>query len=230
MTSLALLGDYSYFGPTSADIPVGTDWLVVPVCGVVGGLMGGLFIRVTASFAAGFPGFFGEKITRRPIFFALFCGLAVPLCGLRGDDSVFDTGFQRARQVIHGDGEISYWFGPLKFVATLCSAISGIPGGVFSPSLSIGVGFAADISFAFPRVPLGAPALVGMVSYLTGVIQAPITFCIVVSELTNDHAKITPLLAATLIADAASKSLSRQGLYHRLAENFLKRSQIGVSS
>ena len=32
-------------------------------------------------------------------------------------------------------------FAPLKFVATLASTLSGIPGGFFAPTLSIGAGY-----------------------------------------------------------------------------------------
>jgi H+/Cl- antiporter ClcA len=60
-----------------------------------------------------------------------------------------------------------------------------------------------------------------MVSYLTGVVQAPITSFVIVSEMTNDHAMVIPLMAAALIANAASKLLSDEGLYHRLSKNFL---------
>jgi H+/Cl- antiporter ClcA len=40
--------------------------------------------------------------------------------------------------------------------------------------------------------------------------------------MTGDHGMIIPLMAAALIADASSKLLSRRGLYHALAETFLR--------
>ena len=221
LTSLAMLGDYSYFGATTATLPLGKDWLAVVACAVVGGLAGGVFIRVLTLFARGLPGRVGAALKKHPIAFAMLCGLGVALCGLSGDHSVFGTGYAQARAVVHADGVIDYWFGPLKFVATALSAISGIPGGVFSPSLAIGAGMASAMSLVFHDVPLGALALIGMVSYLTGVVQAPITSFVIVSEMTNDHSMIIPLMAAALIADGVSKLLSKQGLYHSLARNFL---------
>ena len=122
---------------------------------------------------------------------------------------------------MHGEKALDYWFGPLKFLATTFSAISGIPGGVFSPSLSVGAGIASALSVVFDHVPLGSLALIGMVSYLAGVVQAPITSFVIVSEMTNDHAMVIPLMAAALIANAASKFLAREGLYHALARNYL---------
>jgi H+/Cl- antiporter ClcA len=221
LTSLALVGDYSYFGSTAARLPFGKAWFAILVCAVIGGLMGGVFIRILALFAEGLPGRIGAGIKRYPILFAIICGLGVALCGLNGDISIFGTGYAQAKAVVHANGQIDYWFGPLKFLATAFSATSGIPGGVFSPSLSIGAGLASDLSLVFPNVPLGALALIGMVSYLTGVVQAPITSFVIVSEMTNDHAMVIPLMAAALVANAASKLLSKEGLYHRLAKNFL---------
>ena len=220
LTAMSLLGDYAYFGTTNATLPLGESWVAILVCAIAGGLMGGLFIRIVALFAGGAPGGLGRVIGRYPILFAMICGLGVAICGLHGDASVFGTGYSQARQVVHADGPVDYWFAPLKFVATAISAISGVPGGVFSPSLAVGAGLASALSLLFHSVPLGALALIGMVSYLAGVVQAPITSFVIVSEMTNDHAMIIPLMAAALIADGASKLLSREGLYHLLSKNF----------
>ncbi len=43
VTSMALVGDYTYFGSTSATLSTPRMWLMVPLCGVVGGLSGGVF-------------------------------------------------------------------------------------------------------------------------------------------------------------------------------------------
>jgi H+/Cl- antiporter ClcA len=38
----------------------------------------------------------------------------------------------------------------------------------------------------------GAVVLLGIVSYFTGVVQAPITAFVIVSEMTNDHTMLVP--------------------------------------
>ncbi|MGD8842362.1 MAG: chloride channel protein, partial [Gammaproteobacteria bacterium] len=43
VTALILLGPYHYFGTSDAAMPGASAWLAVPVCGAVGGLLGGLF-------------------------------------------------------------------------------------------------------------------------------------------------------------------------------------------
>ena len=224
LTSLAILGDYHYFGTTSASLPLGSAWIVVPVCAVLCGMLGGLFSRILIRFALGLPGAVGNRIKRHPVAFAALCGLGVASCGLMSHEHVFGTGYEQARAIIHdGAGAIDYGFGGWKFAATLLSAISGIPGGIFAPSLAIGAGIASDLSLLFPQAPLGALVLIGMVSYLTGVVRAPITSFVITSEMTNDHAMVIPLMAAALIANGASQLVVSEGLYHALAKITLAR-------
>jgi H+/Cl- antiporter ClcA len=222
LTSLAIVGDYNYFGSTDAVLPLGRAWIVVPVCAVTCGVAGGIFSRVLILFATGLPGRVGQFIKRHPVAFAVVCGLGVALCGVMSHDHVYGTGYEHARAVIHSTEVADLGFGPWKFAATLLSAISGIPGGIFAPSLAIGAGLASDLSVFFPHSPIGALVLIGMVSYLTGVVQAPITSFVITSEMTNDHAMVIPLMAAALIANAASKMIVSEGLYHALAKSFLK--------
>ena len=73
----------------------------------------------------------------------------------------------------------------------------------------------------FQSIPLGALALIGMASYLAGVVQTPITSFVIVSEMTQDHAMVIPLMVAALIADAVSKLVCKEGLYHALSKPFL---------
>src|SRR5690349_18740266 len=46
LTSIALMGNYAYFGSSPMALRNGVDWLAIPVCGIVGGAMGGLFSRI----------------------------------------------------------------------------------------------------------------------------------------------------------------------------------------
>ena len=220
LTALAVQGDYSYFGSTPARLPFGRGWLAMVICAAICGLAGGLFIRLLVAVARGLPGAVGRAVGRHPILFAAGCGLVVALCGAVSDGAVFGTGYAQARAILDG-GPMNPWFGPLKFIATVASSISGIPGGVFSPSLAVGAGLAGTLAPFLPAAPQGALVLIGMAAFLTGVVQAPITAFVIVLEMTNDHAMVIPLMATALIANAASKLLSREGLYLVLSENYV---------
>jgi H+/Cl- antiporter ClcA len=64
-----------------------------------------------------------------------------------------------------------------------------------------------------------------MVSYFTGVVQAPITSFVIVSEMTDNHQMLIPLMAAALIANATSKLICKEGVYHALAKRYLAGSE-----
>jgi len=59
-----------------------------------------------------------------------------------------------------------------------------------------------------------------MVAYFTGVVRAPITGFVIVSEMSGDHSMLVPLMAAALIADGVARAVSREGVYHQLATRF----------
>ena len=222
VTSLAILGDYTYFGSTAATMPLGRAWLIVPLCAVVGGLLGGLFSRILIICLAGDATRGIRRIAKgSPIAFAMACGLGVALCGLAGHHSSYGTGYAEAKGILHGQSDLTLLFMPLKFLATIFSSISGIPGGIFAPSLSIGAGLGAEFHAVFQSVPVGALALVGMAAYLAGVVQTPITSFVIVSEMTQDHAMVIPLMVTALIADAVSRLVCKDGLYHALSKPFI---------
>jgi H+/Cl- antiporter ClcA len=200
----------------------GLDWLAVPLCGVAGGLLGGAFSRIVIAMARGFPNALGRAIKRNPLPFALACGLAVALCGLVSDDTVFGTGYAQVKGMLESGTPLPWNFGILKFAATVLSTISGIPGGIFSPSLAVGAGLGADVAHLFPAAPLGAIVLLGMVSYFAGVVQAPITAFVIVTEMTQNHNMVLPLMVASLIAYATSRLVCPEGVYHALSKGFLR--------
>ena len=229
LTALAIQGDYTYFGTTKAALPFGPGWLAVAILGVAGGIAGGLFGRVTLLFARGLPGRIGGAIRRHPIVFGALCGLGVALCGLASGGTVYGTGYEEARAMLHGTDTGHPAYAPLKFLATVFSSISGIPGGLFAPSLSVGAGMGVWLHGLFAGVPIGALVLIGMVAYLTGTLQAPITAFVIVTEMTQDHAMMIPLMVTALIADAVSKLICREGLYHALAATILEKAESGAA-
>jgi H+/Cl- antiporter ClcA len=221
LTALALLGDYSYFGTTSASLQGPFSWLAVPVCGVVGGLLGGVFSRILIEVARGLPDALGRTIKRHPVAFAALCGLGTALCGLASGDTVYGTGYGEVKALLNHGVPLPQSFALLKLIATTLAAISGIPGGIFAPSLAIGGGLGFNLSTLFPGVPVETLVLLGMVSYFAGVVQAPITSFVIVTEMTNDHAMVLPVMATAFIGYATSRLVCHEGVYHALSKNFL---------
>jgi H+/Cl- antiporter ClcA len=226
LTSQALVGNYTYFGTNASMLQAGLNWLAVPLCGVVGGVLGGAFSRFVIVMARGFPNALGGTIKGYPLPFAFICGVGVALCGLLSGDTIFGTGYAQVKAMLDSGTPLPWNFGLLKFAATALSTISGIPGGIFSPSLAVGAGLGANVAHFFPTAPLGAIILLGMVSYFAGVVQAPITAFVIVTEMTENHNMVLPVMVASLIAYASSRLVCSEGIYHALARGFLQRETV----
>lgn len=220
MVSLGLAGDYVYFGEMRQTLNVTQALVATPVAGVLGGLAGGCFSHLMLS--AGSTRFAPMAWLRaRPLLLALGCGLVVAGLGV-ATGLTWGTGYQAARSVIEGR-DVPLWFGAAKFVATLATAVSGLPGGIFAPSLSIGAGIGDMLRSLLPGYPAGAVVLLGMVAYFSGVVRAPLTAVIIISETTASRGLMMPLLAAALIGDFAASTISHEKLYHGLSLRFLPR-------
>jgi H+/Cl- antiporter ClcA len=223
LTSLALMGNYAYFGSSPIALRNGADWLAIPICGVTGGVMGGLFSRIVITLARGLPNGVGDAIKHHRISFALVCGLAVAVCGVVSGDMVYGTGYTQVKTALETGTPLPPDFGALKFLATTFATISGIPGGIFAPSLAVGAGLGANVASFFHDAPVAPILLLGMVSYFAGVVQAPITAFVIVTEMTDNHAMVVPLMTAALIAYSTSRLICEEGLYHALARGFIEK-------
>ena len=74
IVSIWWLGDYTYFGTTSAILLGSSAWIPVIVCGAIGGVLGGAFSQSLIFISRGIPGKIGFFAKTRPIFFAAICG------------------------------------------------------------------------------------------------------------------------------------------------------------
>jgi H+/Cl- antiporter ClcA len=179
-TTLGLVGNYTYFGQTSAVLANNVAWLAVTVCSVAGGLAGGLFSQALIIAARGLPGWAGKVIIRYPAGFAALCGLLLAIIGSLSGGQTYGTGYAQARGMVEGYSTLPAVYALLKLAATVVSYVSGIPGGIFAPSLSIGAALGSVLAPLVQGAPAGAMILLGMTAYFSGVVQAPITSAVIV--------------------------------------------------
>ncbi len=217
MVAQSVQGDYIYFGAIGAHLPLLSALLAVPVAGVAGGMAGGMFSRIVLSMAVS-----RNRLTcwtrGHPIIFAGICGGVVAILGVF-TGLTWGTGYSAARAMIVGV-DAPVWFGPAKLVATAATAIAGLPGGIFAPSLAVGAGVGNLLREIFPAEPASAIVILGMVAYFAGVVRAPLTAVIILSETTASRGLMLPMFATAFIADAASQWVCRQKLYHGLSQTF----------
>jgi len=221
IVSLSLLGNYAYFGQTNATMSFADGWIAVALCGTLGGLLGGGCARMLEAAAkGGLAGPLAKLKERRPVAFAALCGFALAVIGFLSDNSTYGTGYAETRNILQHGSAVPQTFGALKLLATVISYASGIPGGIFSPSLAVGAGFGQNVAALLTSAPVGAVAVIGMVSYFSGVVQAPITAFVIVLEMTRDSEMALPIMAASLIAYGFSRLVCPQPLYKMLAKGF----------
>ncbi len=217
LIAMMILGQYHYFGTTSAYLPDITAWGAVLVCGIIGGLLGGMFTSLLlylTDVAAPF-------IRNYPYKVAIICGAAVALIGYYSGYQSSGTGYHAAKAIVTGTAEFDPLFPLSKIGATMASYLSGIPGGIFAPSLATGAGIGADLGHWLPIAPLAAMVMLGMVAYFSGVVQAPITAFIIVMEMTDNQDMLLPLIATSFLAYGSAHLVCPRPLYHTLAQTFL---------
>ena len=161
MVAQSVQGDYIYFGAIGAHMPLLSALIVAPVAGIAGGMTGGLFSRILLAMAIS-----RNRLTRwtraQPVAFAGICGGVVAVLGVV-TGLTWGTGYAPARAMIVGV-DAPLWFGPAKMIATAATAIAGLPGGIFAPSLAVGAGVGNLLREIFPGEPASAVVILGLVA------------------------------------------------------------------
>jgi H+/Cl- antiporter ClcA len=226
LVSVSVFGNLSYFGRVSIQQVSWAElfWpglLIAVACGLLGGLLSRLLLL---SFT-GMPDRFCAYRRRYPVRFAAWCGFGVALIGLVTDGAVNGGGHHHARELLQlsdGEAHTPLLFSGLKFVASWWSAWSGVPGGIFGPSLAMGAGVGADVAWLTESTQVQALIAIGMAGFLAAVTQTPITAMIIVMEMTDGHSMVLSLMACALLASLVSRMISRP-LYATMAEFMLGR-------
>jgi len=217
LVAIALKGNYAYFGQLTVR-DLGTAVLLPTlIAGTLCGGLGGLF-----SWLLLWPQRRPELAwwawrRRHPVWFAGLCGLLVAALGWLSGGTSFGSGYAAASQAIGGQIVLE-WHAPLtRFAATLATYFSGLPGGIFAPSLAVGTAIGSDLS---QWVGLGidphAWIALGMAAFLAAVTQSPITAAIIVMEMAGGHQMVISLMAAAFLSKTVSARFGPE-LYQQLA-------------
>jgi len=101
------------------------------------------------------------------------------------------------------------------------SYLSGLPGGIFAPSLSIGAGLGHALTHLLGHPEHAGMLLVlAMAGFLAAATQAPLTSFIIVMEMVDGYSKVIALMAVALFASWISRLFSPP-LYMTLARRYL---------
>jgi H+/Cl- antiporter ClcA len=224
---VSAFGNATYFG--IIHVPDLHADFVVPALFVAlaSGVLGGFFSRLLHGAIVGRFGAVSAWRTRHPVGFAAICGMGVALIGWASDGAAFGSGYLSTRHLLEGRESAPLLYVSSRMASTWLATWSGVPGGLFAPSLAIGAGIGNDVA-----VLLGthaqAPALIalGMAAFLAAVTQAPITAFIIVMEMVDGHAMVLSLMAAALGASLVARWIARP-LYQALCAAQLARLAAG---
>ncbi|WP_296949429.1 chloride channel protein [uncultured Massilia sp.] len=217
LVAVSAHGNGAYFGVIHAQ-HVGVQ-LILPglLLAVLAGLAGGLFSRLLiASLSGTASDRFSRLRARRPVLFAAGCGLAVAVIGLVTAGATFGSGYASTRAMVEDGAAMPFAYALFKFLATWITTWSGVPAGIFAPSLAIGAAIGNDVALLLFGTPAPSLIALGMVGFLAAATQAPLTSFIIVMEMVDGHAMVLSLMACALVSFAVARIISPP-LYPTLA-------------
>lgn len=192
------------------------------ILGVVAGLLGVLFNRSLVA-SLNFYAWLKNKY--------LAVAVTGALIGLIGWFSPMAIGNGHPLAEMTLTGKIALTAIPLWFIArfllTVSSYGTGVPGGIFAPLLVLGaliglaVGKVAVLVVPSADVTPAAFAVVGMAAYFTAIVRAPLTGVVLIIEMTGNYEQMLPLLISCFFAYAVAESLKDLPIYEVLLERDL---------
>ncbi|HIL93591.1 MAG TPA: chloride channel protein [Cycloclasticus sp.] len=217
-TALILLGQYVYFTDRSLSFPWGKAWLIIPICGIATGFMGGLFSLILLKGGA----FLRSISFLSPLKIAFACGLIIAILNYFTDGATAGTGYQETKNYLLNADTMPAEYPLMRMLSTIATFFIGIPAGIFVPSLSVGAGIGANLAEWLPIAPLSIVILLGMTGYFAGMLQTPLTSFVIIMEMTNSHDILLPMMATAFIANGTSKLICPLSLYEGLTKTYLK--------
>ena len=218
LTSLALAGNYLYFGQLNVSGSLHLIFaLPVIVAAVVCGLLGAAFNLAVLRWTRWMPKPLRTLKLERPLWYALLSGLVIAAIGISTRGQTWGSGYDQARALLNGTAPLSQTFGVTKWASLVITYLAGLPGGLFSPSLSIGAGIAQWVHMLFSWTSMAAVIALCMTGYLAAVTQSPITSFVIVMEMTNGSIMVIPMMATAVISARIAR-LFTPPLYETLAE------------
>jgi len=222
---LATMATAAKFSASPARLPAGFAGALIAILAWLDFPLGAAAGLAAVAFNGALPGASGP---RRPAPAELRAGLVGAMVGALAwfAPSLVGGGDPLTQSALAGTGTLAVI--PLIFLLRLglgaVSYAAGTPGGLFAPLLvlgaQLGLVFGQLCQLAFPDLdiqPVGF-AVVGMAAFFTGVVRAPLTGIVLVSEMTASVAMLLPMLGACFVAMLVPTLLRNAPIYDSLRE------------
>jgi H+/Cl- antiporter ClcA len=218
---VAVAGNNPYFGVFGgAPVSDMVGWVLL--CGLVNGVLGGVFARLLSKGPTILvPNAWRAWVRAHPVSTAFALGLGLAALGYAMSGSVYGAGYGAASELLAGHELGHDGFGLAKLAATVGSYWAGIPGGIFTPALTTGAGIGQQIwQLTGGAVDQRVLVLISMAAFLAAATQAPLTASVVVMEMTGSQPMLFWLLLAALSASLVSRQFCPHAFYHLAAGRF----------
>ena len=222
--------DAMFYGPIAPPLPM-TDAnffaqvSTLMILAIPAGLLGGVFAVAVARSGT----FIGRTMaTRRESVwvFGLGLGVLLSIVMLASGGLSMGSGHGQTLRMLHGEFAPPDWFSLPKALGSWACLASGVPGGLFDPSLTVGAGIGhalhAPVESLIGAIDPRLLILVMMAAYFGGVTQSPITAAVICAEMTGGWSLLLILGPAALAASAASRVVCPIPLYLWLSQSFLR--------
>ena len=213
---IALMGNHPYFSYFHGSVlPNMFAWTLViaAVCGVAGGLFGQSLLKGI--------GWIAPVLKNHPFGTAALMGIFLAGVGTLSGGDTYGTGYTQVLAALQNNYDAPIGVAVLKWLATVFSYWAGIPGGIFTPSLTIGAMLGHTLaSWGDLGIYANVLVLLGMTAFLAAATQSPLTASVVVMEMTGSQSILVWLLLAGLVATVISRQFCPKPFYHAASVRF----------
>jgi CIC family chloride channel protein len=205
---------------------LGALWLFV-VLGIIIGFAGVFFNKVLMASLA----FVDQLSSRVKLLYVLLVGFIIGVLTI-----YFPPSTGGGMHIIHESLQLSSGFFVLfllfvvRFIGTMICYSTGVPGGIFAPSLALGtlLGLALFQILTFLHLEFlthsGMFAVAGMAAFFAAVTRSPITGGVLVVEMTQNYSLIFPVMIACIAATIVVQLTRNEPIYEQLLIRTLRKS------
>ena len=217
LISRTLLEDHPSYVIPPYKLEHARELLLYLVLGALVGVVSALFVRTVDARRRACRSLVGKRVRRiLPI-------AALAILGAAGIfyPQLYGNGYDTVNMALVGALPLGLILALplLKLGVSVLCASSGVPGGLFTPSLFVGAltgaAFGSSAHWLWPNVvpSTGGYVLVGMAAILAGSTHATIAAALMLFEMTGSYGVILPLLAACVVSAAVSRALAPESIY-----------------
>ncbi len=224
IVSVAIGGNYWFYGEVDVPLHGWPVWLIVPGIGITMGALGGLF----SFFIVKVYPIISASMLRRPILIPMSIGLLIGFLGWLSNGESLGTGYAEAQEMLIHGKKMEWYYPIVRIFATALTLLSGIPGGLFDPTLSAGASFGqwfSNLTNQFEWASNIDPQLMMMVAmacFFAGVVQSPVTAVVIMVEMTGALHATLPMMGGAIVAYAISRRICTCSVYVALANCYFK--------